>query len=149
MQIPGLTPDTSRPVRIMSQKEYWKTRCAPPLRFCVLGGGIVCLAVGVLTIAAMGGYGLVDGLLMLGLGWGICVRQSRACAVVAGAYYALNQLLLRITPVFAAAASEQSMVVYVFLGLLILSIYGTFTFHSNYTDYVESLEVSSGIVPKE
>lgn len=122
---------------VLTRDEYWKTKVLPFLRFCVLGGGMVCFFMAFMTLISMGVFGLLDGLLIAGLGFGICFRRSRACAVIAGVYYALNFLMMRMLPIGAAMAGT-AVVTYIFIALFVLSIYGTFTFQSNYAAYVAS-----------
>lgn len=121
--------------RPLSQEQYWKTCVTPFQRLCVLGGGIVCFIMGISTLISLGVLGLLDGLLIAGLGYGICFRRSRACAVAAGVYYALNYLMLRLLPLGNLLNSASAMMI-VFIALLIFSIYGTFAFQSSYAQYL-------------
>lgn len=118
----------------LTQDQYWKKHVTLFVRMCVLTGGIVCFFMGITTLATIGVLGLIDGVFIIGLGYGICFRRSRACAVVAGVYYALNYLMLRMLPIGAAA--DTSILMYVFIALLIASIYGTFAFQSSYAKYL-------------
>lgn len=122
----------------MPPDEYWKSEVSLWLRLCVLGGGFVCFFMGLMTMFTLGIYGIIDSLVVLGLGYGICFRRSRACAVIAGIYYAVNLLMLRLLPAGAGTASVAAMT-YVFIALMIMSIYGTFTVHTKYTDYIASV----------
>ena len=119
----------------MGQNEFWRTRTPGYVRGFVYAGGVVCAFTGLATILALGFVGLFDCILMLGLAYGIMMRRSRVCAVVAGAYYAVNQLLLRLLPLGIVADAASMVMVYVFIGLLVLSIWGTFQFHALWEEY--------------
>lgn len=119
-----------------SKEEFWKEDAPRSVRFCVLAGGIACLTVSVITLIATGALGLLDALFMAGLGYGISSRRSRACAVVAGLYYALNQLVIRLLPISVQADPASMVFTYLLLGCMVLSIYGTFTFKSLYDQYL-------------
>lgn len=127
----------------MSAEEFWKNRTTPWQKFFVLGGAIVCLFMGLMTLIALGGLGVIDGFLMIGLGLGIALRRSRACAVIAAAVYALSQLLGRLLQNemgWAYAPETGTMVVaYIYLTFLVLSIYGTFQWQQRYREYMEGI----------
>ena len=123
----------------MTADEFWKTRTSPWQKFLVLGGAVVCFFMGLMTLVALGVLGLLDGLLMLGLGFGIAFRRSRACAVLAAVCYAVSQLFTRIVQnEFGwgyAPAMGATIVSYVYIAFLVLSIYGTFRWQQAYHDY--------------
>lgn len=119
----------------MTAAEYWKCRTPMWIKVFVIGGGAVCFLMGLMTLVTVGFLGSLDAILMLGLGYGIVWRRSRACAVAAAAYYAVNQLLIRLLPFPVEQSAAASAIVYVLIGLLVLSIYGTFTFRSQFDEY--------------
>lgn len=121
---------------VLTQNEFWKDHTQLWLRMCVLEGGLACLALGLVDIFTMGLLGVPDGLINLGLGWGICAKRSRWCAVAAGIYYALSQMLARFVFGDLLDASGTWWFVYVILALMLFSIYGTFTFQTRYREYI-------------
>lgn len=119
-----------------SKDQFWKQDTPASVRVCVLAGGYACIAVGVITLLAMGVMGLLDGLFMLALGFGISAKRNRACAVAAGVYYALNQLVMRLLPINVQANAASTVFTYVLLGCMVLSICGTFKFNNLYDLYL-------------
>lgn len=125
----------------MTPDEYWKTRTSRWQKFFVLGGAFVCFFMGLMTLVALGLLGIMDALLMIGFGFGIALRRSRACAVLAAAFYAVSQLfgrLLQNAVGWGYAPETGALVVsYIYLSFLVLSIYGTFSWQQAYRDYME------------
>lgn len=119
-----------------SKDEFWRTDTPASVRMCVVAGGAACVSVAVITLISTGVLGLLDALFIGGLGYGIWVRRSRACAVIAGLYYALNQLLIRLLPISFAVNAASMIFTYLLLGCMVLSIYGTFAFKSLYDQYL-------------
>lgn len=120
----------------LTPEEYWKDRTELRLKIYVWGGAAVCAFIALLTLAAMGVLGLLDAVFMIGLAYGIAFRRSRACAFIAALYYAVNQLMARLWG-YGAAGAGSLFIVYLFLALMILSIYGTFTWQAAYKEYLQ------------
>lgn len=137
----------------MTADQFWKQHTSGWQKFFVLGGAFVCLFMGFMTLAALGLLGLIDGLLMVGLGLGIALRRSRACAVLAAAFYAFSQLFGRILQNelgFGYAPETGAVVIsYIYLTFLILSIYGTFRWQQAYRDYDATQQLPEGRDPEE
>lgn len=122
----------------MSPVQYWNEKIPLWLKVFVWSGGAVCLIMGFSTLISLGILGSIDAILMLGLGYGIIWKHSRACAVAGAAYYALNQVVVRLLmPLPVQTSSLMSIGVYVMIGLLLLSVYGTFTVRARYDAYIE------------
>lgn len=123
---------------MLTQDEFWAKHTKFGLRMCVLEGGLTCILLGLITIVTMGVIGLVDGLLNIALGWGVCRKRSRACAVAAGIYYAISQMFARFVMGQLLDVSGMQIFIYFIIALMILSIYGTFTFQSRYKEYTQT-----------
>lgn len=137
----------------MTPDEFWKTRTPRLQKFFVLGGAFVCFFMGLMTFVALGVLGLLDGLLMMGFGFGIAFRRSRACAVLAAAFYAVSQLFGRLlqNAVGWGYAPETGAVIvtYIYLTFLVLSIYGTFRWQQSYREFSEALSAPEDDITSE
>lgn len=127
----------------LTPEEFWKERTELRLKVFVWGGAAVCALIALLTLAAMGVLGLLDSAFMIGLAYGIAFRRSRACAFIAALYYAVNQLMARMWG-YGLTNAGSMFIVYLFLALMILSIYGTFTWQADYRAYLLSQNAMDG-----
>lgn len=73
---------------VMTKKEFYKHPNIASLRSQIRGAGIACYIFGGLSLIFA--FSIVDALLLVGLGLGIHLGRSRACAIILTVYGAFN-----------------------------------------------------------
>ncbi|MBD5559866.1 MAG: hypothetical protein HDQ87_05845 [Clostridia bacterium] len=133
---------------MMTPDEYWKTQTASWLKILILCGALVCFLMGLMTLAVIGILGIIDGALMIGLGFGIMLKRSRACAVLAAVFYAGSQFFSRLLQNELgwnyAPSVGATVISYIYIALLVLSICGTYRWQQLYRDYTASRALPGG-----
>lgn len=121
----------------MTKSQYWKTAVAKNVKSQVITAAVfayisaaMTLILGVLT----GNFlVIIDVLLVLGLGLGVHLGKSRACAIILTVYFILNKILQWATGEF----SGIYMAVIFIIGF-VMGIVGTFAFQKQWKAYQAS-----------
>ncbi len=121
----------------MSKKEFYKHPNLNSVRKEINSCGIVLYILAALNLVISllsGSAGILDAVLLIGLGLGIQLGKSRACAVILTVYSIINIIVLLV--------STGSFGGYLIAIAGVYSVINTFKFHKLYKEYC-----ATGIVP--
>lgn len=118
----------------MTKSEFWKNAVPKNVKGQVVTAAVFAYISAAMTIilGVLSGNFLViiDVLLVLGLGLGVHLAKSRACAIILAAYFLLNKILQWVGGEF----SGLYMAVIFIIGF-VMGIVGTFAFQKQWKEY--------------
>jgi hypothetical protein len=93
-------PYAQQPRPIMTRAEFYKVNAPKTVKNNIIAAGVIAYISAAITLifaVVNDPYTLIDFLLVLGLGLGVHLGKSRACAVILMVYAAINTVLLLVT----------------------------------------------------